>query len=284
MRLGATIASYGQFDDPAEYVAECLREGYRSAPCPKVEISDRPKIAAIRDSFAGADIVIGEVQAWVNPMDPRPEVRQRNRRRVAEALAVADEVNAVCCATVVGSLDSDDEVGHVAPHPDNFSQYTFDEVIGWLRQLLKEVRPQHARLTLEISPWTFLDGVDSYKRVLEAVNHASMAVHLDPANTICSTRLYFSTTAIINRLFDELGPWIVSCHAKDIRQDHRPNQVTIHEVLPGRGVLDYRTYLRRMRDLSRDMPLIIEHLPSKQDYREAAAFIRRVGQELGDTT
>jgi sugar phosphate isomerase/epimerase len=282
MRLGATIDSYGQFDDPADYIAECLHEGYRSAPCPKVEISDGPKIQVIRDCFAGADIVIGEVQAWVNPMDPRPEVRRRNRRRVAEALAIADEVNAVCCATVVGSLDTDDEVGHVAPHPDNFSQSTFEEVIAWLRQLLDEVNPRRACLTLEISPWTFLDGVDSYRRVLDAVNHPRMAVHLDPANTICSTRLYFSTTAVINRLFDELGPWIVSCHAKDILQDHRPNQVTIHEVLPGKGVLDYRTYIRRIRDLSPDMPVIIEHLPSKQDYREAAAFIRDVGKELGE--
>ena len=59
--------------------------------------------------------------------------------------------------------------------------------------------------------------------------------------------------------------------------------VTLHEVLPGRGVLDYRAYIRRMEQVSPDMPLIIEHLEQEQDYDEAARFIRGVAREVGAT-
>ena len=141
MRLGATIADYGDFADPEAYLAECLKRGYRCAPCPDVCISETEKIRTIQEKFARADVVVAEFDAWVNPLDLRPEKRRQNRKTIAETLAVADEVGAVCCATVVGAFSTDDEVGHVSPHPDNFSPGAFDAVVEWVRQMLAEVNP-----------------------------------------------------------------------------------------------------------------------------------------------
>ncbi len=283
MRLGATIADYGDFTDPEVYLAECLKRGYRCAPCPDVSISETEKIRTIQEKFARADVVVAEFDAWVNPLDLRPEKRRQNRKTIAETLAVADEVGAVCCATVVGAFSTDDEVGHVSPHPDNFAPGAFDAVVEWVRKMLAEVNPRRTKLTLEMSPWTFLNGPDVYLKFIKAVDDPRLAAHLDPANAILDPQLYFSTTKLVNRCFDILGPWIVSCHAKDVIQDHQPNMVTLHEVLPGRGVLDYRAYIRRMEQASPDMPLIIEHLEKEQDYDEAARFIRGVAHEVGAT-
>src|SRR6185312_4107892 len=106
MRLGATISSYFEDTDPDAYVAECCKWGYRSAPCPSVQIKERDKIRSIGNAFSKADIAIGEVQAWVSALDTRPETRRQNRQSISESLAVADELNAVCCVTVIGTLDS----------------------------------------------------------------------------------------------------------------------------------------------------------------------------------
>jgi sugar phosphate isomerase/epimerase len=225
------------------------------------------------------------VAAWVNPLDPRPEERLRNLNAIMEALTVADELGAVCCPTVAGSFDTANELApHVAPHPDNFTERAFDAVVQWVREVLEMVKPRRAKLTLEMSPWTVLDGPEVYLRFLKAIAHRGLAVHLDPANAVRDAHLYFATTDLVNRCFDLLGPWIVSCHAKDVLQDPYPATVALREVIPGNGILDYRTILRRIEQVSPATPLIIEHLAHEEEYGQAAGFIRGVANEIGVTT
>lgn len=284
MRLGATIADYLQSDDPEAHVAECRRRGYRAAPCPAVSLAESDKIRTIKQAFADADIVIAEVAAWVNPLDPDPEKRRQNLKTIAETLALADELGAVCCATVAGSLNGDGGWdSHVGHHPDNFTATAFDAVVEWVGQVLEEVKPRRTRLTLEMSPWTILDGPEVYLNILEAVNHPGLGVHLDPANAVRDARLYYSTTELLNRCFDLLGAWVRSCHAKDVHYALDARTVAIMEVPPGKGNLDYRTYLKRIDQLSPDVPLILEHLASEQEYEEAAGFIRTTAREAGVT-
>lgn len=284
MRLGATIGDYLGTSDPGAHVAECRRQGYRAAPCPEVSIGERDRIREIKRSFAAADIVIAEVAAWVNPLHPDPEKRRKNLNTIAERLALADELEAVCCATVVGSFDgSDNWDSHVGQHPRNFTDDGFDAVVEWVRQVLAQVRPRRSKLTLEMSPWTLLDGPEAYLALLGAIDHPGLAVHLDPANAVRDPRTYYSTTELLNRCFDLLGPWIRSCHAKDIHYALDARTVAIEEVLPGRGVLDYRTYVSRIERLSPDTPLIIEHLATIPEYAQVKDFIRDVAGEVGAT-
>ncbi len=282
MRLGADFSHYNL--EPEALATKYREWGYRAATCPSIGIAETDRIRALREAFARADVVIGEVAAWVNPLDPRPHERARNLAAITEALAVADELGAVCCPTVAGSFDTANALApHVAPHPDNFTELAFEAVVAWVRGVLDDVKPRRARLTLEMSPWTILDGPEIYLRLLKAIDRPGLAVHLDPANAIRDAHLYFSTPALIDRCFDLLGPWIVSCHAKDILQDPYPATVCLREVIPGQGILDYRTLLRRIEQASPEMPLIIEHLATEQEYAQAAGFIRGVAAEVGVT-
>jgi sugar phosphate isomerase/epimerase len=285
MRLGATISSYFENSDPDSYVAECRKWGYRSAPCPAVNVGETDKIRKINDAFSKADIVIGEVQAWVSALDSRPEARRKNQLQIAEGLTIADELNAVCCVTVIGSLDSGDDIASDTPHPDNFKDSTFDAAVEWVKRVLKETRPRRTKLALEMSPWTPLDGPEEYLKIIQAVDHPALAVHLDPANAVLTPRTFWSTTDHLNRCFDILGPWIVSCHAKDLYYGSmvQLRHVNFVEVIPGEGVLDYRTFLKRAEQISPDLPVIMEHLPRAADYAKGAAYIRKVAGEIGAT-
>lgn len=283
MRLGATINSYFDDRDPAAYVAECKKRGYRAAPCPRVSIKDAEKLRSIERAFSAEDVLIGEVQAWVSALDPRPEVRKKHEQIIAEGLAVADELGAVCCVTVAGSLDPQDGDASDMPHPDNFKQQTFDAVVDWVKRILKEVSPRRTKLGLEMSPWTPLDGAEAYMKVLKAVDHPALGVHLDPCNAVLTPRMLYANTDVINHCFDTLGPWIISCHAKDL--DHGEvshlRHVNFAEVIPGRGKLDYRTFLRRAEKVSPDLPVMMEHLPRAEDYVEGAQYIRSIAREIG---
>lgn len=284
MRLGATIEDYMKSSDPEAYVEECRKQGYRAWSCPPAWITQTEKIRAIKQAFGKADIVIAEVGAWVNPLHPDSEKRKESRRTIAETLALADQLEAVCCGAVVGSFNgTDSRDNHVAQHPDNFTDKGFDAVVQWLKEVLEEVKPQRTKLTLEMSPWTLLDGPEVYLRLLEAVNHPGLAAHLDPANAVRDPRTYYSTTEMINRCFDLLGSRILSCHAKDLHYQLDARTVLIGEVPPGKGVLDYRTYLTRIEQLSPETPLIIEHLATEEEYAQAGQFIRDTAREIGAT-
>ena len=167
MRLGATIEDYLRSKNPLDYVEECRKQGYRSVSWPEAFAEAADEIAEIKRTFAAADIVVAEVAAWVNPLDPDEAKRRGNLRKIAETLAIADELEAVCCATVVGSFDpSGSPFAHVGHHPDNFGEKAFEAVVEWVRQVLDEVKPRRTRLTLEMSPWTLLDGPEVYLRIL----------------------------------------------------------------------------------------------------------------------
>lgn len=272
MRVGATMHRYCglRIDDPDAYIAECRRMGFRAATCPDHRLGSTDDLRAIRQAFAAADITIAEVGGWANCLDPRPEARREALATTAEALAVADELGAVCCITVAGSLDPKIAYGI---HPHNFAEQTFEAVVDWVRQVLGEAMPRRTKLTIETTPWTPIDSADTYARLLHAVDNDALAVHLDPVNLVTDARTYFATTQLLNDCFDRFGSRIVACHAKDIRQ-RDPKTVQLEEAPPGQGVLDYRTFLRRARQISPDLPIIIEHLNTEAEYAAAAQHIR----------
>ena len=97
---------------------------------------------------------------------------------------------------------------------------------------------------------------------------------------IVSPRLYYSNGAFLRRCFELLGPMIKSCHAKDIVLQPK---LTVHldEARPGLGTLDWATYLKELDKLEPNVPLMVEHLPSAEDYAKAAEHIRSVAASHG---
>jgi sugar phosphate isomerase/epimerase len=280
MRLGATIGRYVNPADYEAYVAELVRQGYRAADCPRVSLAEPDKISAVKRLFAKHDIVISEVGAWVNPLHPRPEESAKNIKIIEDALALADEVGALCCVACAGSFD---ETLFYQAHPLNFSTQCFDATVEWVRKVLRDVKPRRAKLGLEMAPWTLLDGPQMYLKLVQAVNHPGLAVHLDPANAVRDAHMYYSTTELLNDCFDTLGKWIIACHAKDIQRATDPHTVAFVEVAPGKGALDYRTFLTRADKVSPDLPLLIEHLTKEEEFTSAANYIRSVAREVGVT-
>ncbi|MCS7315863.1 MAG: sugar phosphate isomerase/epimerase, partial [Bryobacteraceae bacterium] len=82
--------------------------------------------------------------------------------------------------------------------------------------------------------------------------------------------------------FRRLGPWVVSCHAKDLDWVVEMN-VHFVEVVPGRGQLDYRTYLTELARLPREAPLMLEHLKGPEEYEEGKRYIQNLALGMGLT-
>jgi len=104
-------------------------------------------------------------------------------------------------------------------------------------------------------------------------------VHLDPVNIINSPARYYHNAGVLRECFEKLGPWIISCHAKDIliRDDLI---VHLDEMRPGLGRLDYRVFLQELNRLPGDIPLMLEHLPG-EEYALAREYVLSMAEELG---
>src|SRR5579864_7591421 len=88
VRLGGPV--FLKSDDPAQLAHEHRRLGYSAAYCPAALSTDKDRIRVIRDAFAAENVVIAEVGAWKNMLDPDATTRKNNLAYVTERLALAD--------------------------------------------------------------------------------------------------------------------------------------------------------------------------------------------------
>jgi sugar phosphate isomerase/epimerase len=274
MRLGGP--TFLKSDEPAELAQEHRRLGYRAAYAPKVEINDTDRIKAIIKEFAARDVALAEVGAWRNMLDPDLEKRRQNLSYVQERLALAEMLGARCCVDIAGSFNPHHWDG---PDPRNITDEFIDATVENCRHVIDAVKPTRTRFSIEMMPFNFPTGPDDYLKLVKKVDRKGFAVHLDACNVMnCPERMY-NNGAVIDECFRKLGPWIVSCHAKDlIWEDYA--QVCLREVIPGRGQLDYHAYLRGLSRLAVDAPLMLEHLRTAEEYDEGRHYIQTVAREM----
>lgn len=274
MRLGAPI--FKKWSSPDEWAQRAREAGYSAVYCPIDHHADAKLVKAYAEAAKGADLVIAEVGAWSNPLSTDAQTAREAIAYCQKQLELAEQIGALCCVNIAGSRGEPWD----GPHPDNFTPETFDLIIEVVRQIIDAVKPSRTFYTLEPMPWMYPDSPDSYLALIRAMDRPAFAVHLDPVNMICSPQRYFHNAQFLRDCFEKLGPYIKSCHAKDILLETR---LTTHlnECAPGTGALDYRTYLLELSKLPEDVPLMIEHLTTEQEYDDAARYIRAVAQEVG---
>jgi len=277
LRLGGPV--FPRTDDPEALAALHRQLGYRAAYCPGVALRDADRIRALAAAFARQDVVIAEVGRWCNLLDPDSGKRRQNLQTVTEGLAVAEAIGALCCVDIAGSFNPTSWFG---PHPDNLSRKHFDATVENARKIIDAVRPARAKFCYEVMGWSLPDSADSCLKLIKAVDRKAFAVHLDPCNLVNCPDKFYHNTALLNECFDKLGKWIVSCHAKDLTWDIEMN-LHFREVAPGRGSLDYATYLRRLAELPQTPPLMLEHLTTADEYAGAREHIFKVGRGEGLT-
>jgi len=273
IRLGGPV--FLKSDDPRELAREHRRLGYTAALCPRAKAEDSAKVREIEAAFAAEDVVIAEVGAWTNMLEPDAEKRRTNLQYVIDRLALAEAVGARCCVDIAGTFAA----GH-GPHPNDLSQKYFDATVENCRHVIDQVKPKRTKFTIEMMSWCLPDSPEAYLKLMRAVDRKALGFHLDPCNGINCASRYYRNAEFISECVRKLGAFIASCHAKDLQMQNESN-VNLHEVIPGRGSVDYRTYLRELAGLGREVPLLLEHLKTAEEYTEGAQYIRRIGGEAG---
>ena len=273
MRLGGPI--FKKCDNAQDWIKALKEEKYSAAYCPvKNDVPDETIIDYVK-AAKEAGIIIAEVGAWSNPLSPDKKTRRDAADFCKKQLELAEKIGAKCCVNISGSRSAQWD----GPSGNNLTEETFDLIVCVVRDIIRSVKPKKAFYTLETMPWMYPDSADSYLELIKAIDCKQFGVHFDPVNLICSPQRFYNNAVIIKDFCKKLGRFIKSCHAKDISLS---GKLTTHldEVRPGTGGIDYKTYLKEVNKLGKDIPVMLEHLSSKSEYKKAAAYIRSVEKEL----
>lgn len=275
IRLGGHGLPVGS-DDPYAFARAHRDFGYSAAYVPVSLVgADARTLADWEKAFSEQDVTLAEVGIWRNLIDPDPVRRKAELDYAAQCLALADAVGARCAVSFIGSFAPGTRHGLDAR---NIGPQAIEMAVETVRYLIDAVKPKRAKFALEMMQATIPDSADSTLELIRAVDRPAFAAHLDPVNLVMTPRTYFDTGALIRECFQKLGPWIVSCHAKDITL-HDTAALHLDEVQIGEGNLDYRTYLTELARLP-GVPLMIEHL-KPEEYAVARDRIFAFGEAAG---
>ena len=275
VRLGGPVS--GNFTDPSDWIKAVKVLGYSATYCPVQPGAPAELIRSFRAEAKKNDILIAEVGVWNNMMDMKETARKEAIEKNVKALQLAEEIGAGCCVNISGAR------GEIwdGPYAGNYSKETFDMIVETIRYIIDQVKPLNTFYTLEPMPYMIPDSPDSYLELIRAVGRKQFGAHLDPVNMISSPQKYFNNAAFIKECFDKLGPFIKSIHAKDITILPKLT-VNLEECRPGMGAVDYGVFLRETSKL-KDIPFMLEHLEKMEDYKQAADYVRSVGEKEGIT-
>ena len=271
IRLGGPV--FKKTASPEEWVSVLKKLKFSAAYCPVKTGADSVEIKSYKDAALKADIIIAEVGAWSNPIDPDENKAKAAIEKNIVSLQLADEIGANCCVNISGSRNPEKWAG---PHKDNLTDDTFDFIVETTRKIIDSVKPKNTFYTLETMPWSYPNSVESYEKLVKAIDRKQFAVHFDPVNLVTGVEVYYNNGAMIKDAFKRLGKFIRSCHAKDILLLEDKLTPHLPEVLPGLGQLNYTVFLKELSKLD-NVPLMMEHLKSQDEYQKAAKFIRSVG-------
>lgn len=232
---------------------------------------DREKIDKYKKAADENDLLIAEVGIWCNAISMDPDEKKKNLDYSVEQLRLADYIGARCAVNVAGAKGARWD-GH---YKENFSKDTFTETVKMVREVIDRADIKNTYFTLEPMPWMIPTGPEEYLKLIEAVDRDRFAVHLDIVNMINSADRYFHMEEFIDECFDLFGDRIRSCHIKDI---HLKEEYTfqLEECAPGKGELPLRYYASKAHETDEDMPVILEHLNTDEEYIKYTSYLKEV--------
>ena len=267
MRLGTS--SPLTYDNAESWAQAQTKLGCGAVVFPVQSSEPESKIIEYKEAADKAGLSIAEVGVWRNALSMDHDERKRNMDYCVEQLRLADFVGARCCVNVAGAF------GPIwdGAYKENFSDNARKETIKMVREIIDRADVKNTYFTLEPMPWMIPTGPKDYAMLLEEVERDRFAVHMDIINMTNSIDRYFNAEELVDECAEILGSKIRSCHIKDV---HLSTSYTtrLEECAPGCGEFPLRYYVSKMNELDKDMPIILEHLSTDEEYYKYMDYLK----------
>lgn len=267
MRLGTS--SPLKHTSPKDWANTQKALGMRAVVFPVQSDAPKEKIDAYKEAADEAGLMIAEVGIWRNPLSSDPDERKRNIDYCVNQLKLADYLGARCAVNVAGTT------GPIwdGAYKENFSKEMRKEIVKTTQEIIDRAEVKNSFFTLEPMPWMVPTGPEDYLRLIDEVDREKFSVHMDIINMINSIDRYFNANEFIAKCANLLGDKIRSCHIKDVHLSEAFT-VRLEECGPGDGEFPLRYYAEKMHEIDKDMPIILEHLNTDEEYLTYMKYLK----------
>ncbi len=228
-------------------------------------------IDAYRQAAEQEGLIIAEVGIWKNVLAVDNREREEAVAYSINQLKMADEIGAKCCVNIVGTPHGPIWDGG---YPGNFSKETWKMAVDSIQHIIDEANPVNTKFSIEPMPWMIPTGPDEYLRLIGDVDREAFGVHMDLINMVNCPQRYFFAEEFMEECFSKLKGRILSCHIKDVLL---LNEFTfqLRECACGEGTLPLEKYAQLSTAENPDMPMIIEHLHSDEEYLQSLSYLQK---------
>ncbi len=256
---------------PEDWAAKHKALGLKTVNFPVNCTEGEEKIMAYKKAADEAGLTIAEVGVWRNTLAADPTERQQWIDYAVGQLKMADRIGARCCVNVVGTPFGPRWDGG---YRENFSEEAWTMAVKMIQEIIDRAEPTRTKFSIESMPWMIPSSPDEYVRLMEAVNREAFGAHLDVVNMITSPERYFFNDRFLEECFTKLKGKICSCHLKDINLKEEYT-FQLEECACGQGTLDIELYAKLASAEDPEMPMIIEHLTTDEEYIQSVEYVRK---------
>ena len=272
MRLGTS--SPLKHSTAEEWAENQIKLGCKTVVFPVQSNEPEQKIIEYKDAAEKAGLTIAEVGIWRNALAADPKERAVNTDYCVEQLRLADFLGARCAVNVAGAFGPIWDGGY----KENYSEEAWKQTVSMVKSIIDRADVKKTYFTLEPMPWMIPTGPREYVKLLEAVDRDRFAVHMDIINMTSSAERYFHAKELVDECVQLLGKRIRSCHIKDVHLDRRYT-LRLQECGPGDGEFPLKYYVTKMNELDPEMPVILEHLTTDDEYIKYMEILKRIFKE-----
>lgn len=201
------------------------------------------------------------ISGTVNLIHPDLAVRHQGIDNLKTIIRSAPAIRATVVTLCTGSRNAGDQW---SDHPDNRSAEAWSDLLAAIEQLLPVAEDAGVKLGVEPELANVINSAEAAMRLIDEFQSDAITVVFDPANLFEVSSLD-EQQHIIAEALERLAGHIGMAHAKDRTADGG-------FTTAGQGVLDYPFFLKGLRTVGFNGPLITHGL-SAGDAPDVAAFL-----------
>ena len=242
--------------DCAQFNLACL--GLHSMPD---EIGDGVA-ETIAAAASASGVNIAAVSATYNMIHPDFRQRADGMRRLALIIAQARAMGTALVTLCTGTRDAQDQWRH---HPDNDGVEAWRDLVTEMAKALELADRYDVNLGIEPELANVVSSAAHAKRLIGDLQTERLKIVLDPAN-LFEIESAARRERLVAEAVELLGGRIAMAHAKD-------RDASGKFVAAGRGVIDFRHFIKHLKRVGFDGPLVTHGL-DEAEAPTVAAFLK----------
>lgn len=260
MRLGIFAKTFPGAD-PETVLRQVKAAGFGSAQynmacsgLPSMPDAIAPQVSsAVAAAAASGGISICAVSGTYNMAHPDPAIRAQGLGRLRVIAEACKAMGTSLVTLCTGTRNPDDQWGG---HPDNGGADAWRDMRSEMEKAVGIADDHGLFLGIEPELANIVDSAANARRLLDGIGSPTLKIVLDPAN-LFEVATLAEQRRLVAEAVDLLGDRIVMAHAKD----RTPSG---DFATAGKGVIDFRHYLGRLRAAGFDGDLVTHGLAADE--------------------